>query len=67
MALTKLVNGKRVTLSGAEEASVRAEWAANEARPRAPEKSRLKAALDVLIEKGVLTDTEIEGKRTAVL
>lgn len=33
MALTKLINGKRVPLSDAEEAAVRAEWEANAAAP----------------------------------
>lgn len=34
MALTKLVNGKRVPLSDAEEAAVRAEWETNSQQPR---------------------------------
>jgi hypothetical protein len=33
MALTKLVNGKRITLTAEEEDSIRAEWEANRNKP----------------------------------
>lgn len=44
MALTKMVNGKSVEMSAEEEAAIRAEWAADDAR-------RAEAAKDIPIDK----------------
>lgn len=63
MALTKLVNGKRVTLTAGQEAAQLAEWAANEAVPKSIPKSDAQVIREVMIEKGLATAEDFEAKR----
>lgn len=57
--LMKMVNGIPVECSTEEEANIRAEWAANDAKPPPKEVPSLTRLISVLTEKRILEDGDL--------
>lgn len=58
--LTKLVKGKTVVMSAEEESAMRAEWAANDAKPPEPPKETIEEKLDKLLTEFITLKKDVE-------